>query len=356
MNSLANHGYISRDGIATVAESITAVNNVYGMGLDIGTFLTVYSLVLAGNPLSLNPSYSIGNFSADVENILDNAAGILGTPEGLDATHNTFEVDGSNTRGDAYDPNHNGIDVNMDLFKALYNLQLNATDPNYSFDLIIKYSLDRFDEVIAFNPYFYYGPFSGLVLRSGANFFAGRLMVNCSAEHPEGILNKENLKAHFGVSGPEEDMVYNRGHERLPDNWYRIPADYDLAALAVDLAYMATLNPRILGIGGNVNGTNTYAGINPSDIVGSGLTSAELLEGNNLLCFAFQTLKLGSPNSLSSLYATVAPVLELLTKVVDTSMLSLGCAEYGELTYGGTDLFSYLQKTYPGAAKSGNAL
>lgn len=48
------------------------------MGLDIGTFLTVYSLVLSGSLLSLNPSYSIGNHSDDVENLLDNVGGLLG--------------------------------------------------------------------------------------------------------------------------------------------------------------------------------------------------------------------------------------------------------------------------------------
>jgi len=101
---------------------------------------------------------------------------------------------------------------------------------------------------------------------------------------------------------------------------------------------------------------NTYSGINPSDIIGSGLNTTDLLEGNNLLCFAFQTLKLGSPNSLSTLYSTVAKPLEILLGVIDSTVLSLDCPAFGDLTYGVTDLFDYMNQTYPGAAKSGNAL
>jgi len=107
---------------------------------------------------------------------------------GLDATHNTFEVDGSSTRGDLYDPNGNNHDVNMTYFMELYNLQKDAEDPNYTLDVMIDNALNRFDQAVAYNPYFYYGPFSGMVLRNGATFFAARLMANCSEEYPDGIL------------------------------------------------------------------------------------------------------------------------------------------------------------------------
>ncbi|TVY59433.1 Aromatic peroxygenase [Lachnellula cervina] len=326
------------------------------MGLDIGTFLTVYSLVLSGSLLSLNPSYSIGNHSDDVENLLDNVGGLLGSPQGLDGTHNTFEVDGSTTRGDAYDPDGNGYALNITYFKQLYDLQKDAESPDYTLDVIIDNALDRFDQAVAYNPYFYYGPFSGLVLRSGANFFAARLWVNCTAERPDGYIDKEMLKSFYGVTGPDDNLVANPGGERIPDNWYRRPDDYSVAGVAVDLVNMASKNPRILGIGGNVNGVNTYAGINPSDIVGGVLNGAGILEGNNLICFAFQTIKFASPNSLSSIYTTIAKPLSVLFDAIDKTVLSLNCPAFTDMQYGGTDLGKYLLATYPGAAKSGHAL
>lgn len=57
---------------------------VFGMGVDVSTFLSVYSVVLAGNPLSLNPGYSIGDESSESQNLLGNLGGLLGRPSGPD--------------------------------------------------------------------------------------------------------------------------------------------------------------------------------------------------------------------------------------------------------------------------------
>jgi len=58
---------------------------------------------------------------------------------------------------------------------------------------------------------------------------------------------KEILKSFFGVTGPEENMTYSPGHERIPDNWYRRSDDYDVPGVGLDLVNMATKNPRVLG-------------------------------------------------------------------------------------------------------------
>lgn len=36
LNALANHGYINRDGVTSLVEAAAAINEVWGMGLDIG--------------------------------------------------------------------------------------------------------------------------------------------------------------------------------------------------------------------------------------------------------------------------------------------------------------------------------
>lgn len=101
---------------------------------------------------------------------------------------------------------------------------------------------------------------------------------------------------------------------------------------------------------------NTYSGIDLNNITGSIVNAEGLLEGNNLLCFALQTLKLGSPNSLSSLYATLAAPLGMLLNVIDSTFLSLSCPAFSDLSYQGTDLFEFINATYPGAAMSGSFL
>ena len=48
------------------------------MGLDLGGLLAVMGTVFVGNPLSLDPGFSIGGETGSVENILGNVFGLLG--------------------------------------------------------------------------------------------------------------------------------------------------------------------------------------------------------------------------------------------------------------------------------------
>ena len=78
LNALANHGYISRDGVVGTLEVATAINNVYGMGVDLATILPIMGTVDVGDPISLDPGFSIGGESTKANNILDNLEGLLG--------------------------------------------------------------------------------------------------------------------------------------------------------------------------------------------------------------------------------------------------------------------------------------
>lgn len=46
-------------------------------------------------------------------------------------------------------------------------------------------------------------------------------MANKSAEFPEGVLSKAVLDSFNAIEGTDENPVWNRGHERIPDNWYK---------------------------------------------------------------------------------------------------------------------------------------
>ena len=76
-------------------------NAVYGMALDLATFLAVYGTLFDGNAVSLDPGYSIGGATAS-QSILGGLGGLLRTPGGLSGSHNNYEGDTSPTRGDLY--------------------------------------------------------------------------------------------------------------------------------------------------------------------------------------------------------------------------------------------------------------
>ena len=78
LNALANHGYLPRDGVVGFFGAIEASNRILGMGIDTSTVLAIMATVGVGNPLSLNPGFSIGGETRKSSNILGNLLGLLG--------------------------------------------------------------------------------------------------------------------------------------------------------------------------------------------------------------------------------------------------------------------------------------
>ncbi|KAL1998501.1 hypothetical protein VTN02DRAFT_6056 [Thermoascus thermophilus] len=350
LNALANHGYIPRNGIVSLVDVIAAINQVYGMGIDLATVLGIMGTVWTGNPLSLDPSFSIGGQSPAVNNLLDNAFGLLGTPQGLVGSHNFIEADSSNTRDDLYVTGNN-YRMNMDKFMEWYNMAENGT---FSMDLMAKRAKIRMDQSKQTNPNFYYGPVTGLISRNAGYIFPGRFFRNYSLENPEGVLTKEIVRNFFAVYGEEGNLTYKEGWERIPENWYRMPVDYGLVQLNLDTIDFFLKYPELGSIGGNTGTVNSFTGVDLSDLTGGILNATNLLQGNNLLCLVFEVLKFASPNALSGIYATLAVPLQMITNAIATPLLNLSCPAFKDLTMGGTPIWEALQEHFPGA-KMGNS-
>lgn len=153
------------------------------MGIDMTALLAIVGTVFVGNPVSLNPGLSIGGPSKQSNNILGNVFGLLGTPQGLDGSHNTIESDSSATRNDLYETG-NAHTMNMTLFQGL--LELANDDGIITMEALGDWAEKRFHDSIATNPHFYYGPFTGLIGRNAGYIFAGRFLSNHTVEHPRG--------------------------------------------------------------------------------------------------------------------------------------------------------------------------
>lgn len=92
LNTLANHGFISRNGITNFAEASNGVQTAYGFGYDLSSFLSALGLIAGGDLVT--GKYSIGGADSRVPNTLGPALGI--------DKHGTFEIDGSISRQDNY--------------------------------------------------------------------------------------------------------------------------------------------------------------------------------------------------------------------------------------------------------------
>ncbi|KAJ8523120.1 hypothetical protein ONZ45_g424 [Pleurotus djamor] len=150
-------------------------------------------------------------------------------------------------------------------------------------------------ESINENPRFFSSIVSGVLVRQGTYFFQPRLMANHSIDYPDGRLSKTVLKSFFGVTGGYPDFVYNHGHERIPDIYYRRPNDYNIVDFNIDIVLGTTKYPQFALIGGNMGKPNTFTGIDLGNLTGGLFKSVDLLDPTKLDCFMNQLLAGLSP-------------------------------------------------------------
>lgn len=72
---------------------------VFGMGLDLAGFLSVYSGIMAGDIVTVSIG---GKPKSGLLGGLTSSLGLLGEAQGLSKSHNRFEADASPTRADLY--------------------------------------------------------------------------------------------------------------------------------------------------------------------------------------------------------------------------------------------------------------
>ncbi|CAI6290656.1 unnamed protein product [Periconia digitata] len=315
LNAAANHGFLPRNGLPNIQQTVTGLGAAYGFGPEFAAALAVIAIALTGDPVG--QKWSIGGPFAPV------LGGLLSTPEGISFSHNTYESDASIVRSDAYLNNGDAFSVQLPLVE---DLLAKAVDNEFTLDILRTHNKERHDFSVANNPYFFQAPFAGLVPPI-AHHFVVNLMSNHSAERPNGFLTTEVFKSFFAISGQPGNLVWNPGKERIPENWYRRPSSnpYDAARAAADVAILATRYPSVVRVGGNTGTVNSFTGVNLGDITGGVYNAQTLLEGNNALCFAFQAAQQGIPSVLSGLLSNLGPIIALVGQFVNPVTSALNC-------------------------------
>ncbi|KIJ31387.1 hypothetical protein M422DRAFT_36236 [Sphaerobolus stellatus SS14] len=145
LNTLASHGYLPRNGIATPAQIINAVQEGFNMGNDLAVFVTYAAFLVDGNQVT--NLLSIGGKSSLTGPDPPKPA-IVG---GLD-THAVFEGDASMTRGDAFfGDNHSFKENQFDEFIAFSN---KFGGGKYNLTVASEFRWQRIQESTATNPNF----------------------------------------------------------------------------------------------------------------------------------------------------------------------------------------------------------
>ncbi|MCJ1462824.1 hypothetical protein MMC07_001427 [Pseudocyphellaria aurata] len=330
MNAAANHGYIARNGYTTLQESLDA-------SPDIAFFLATLVDVQTGD----GNHFSIGG---PPDKSLPVVGGLLGQPRGMSNSHNRFEGDASPARGDLYQFGEAYL-TKMPIFQGLYDLPGNVAIPTTT--SICSANIPLFavhKESVAQNPYFFRG-FISFLLPPGTHAFIARMFANHSADYPDGFLGRDTLKSFYAMSGPDNELVYSPGNERIPENWYRRAADnlYTAPFFDSDLYNIFGKHPELVAFGGNTGTVNSFAGLNIADLTGGAYNAETLLQGNNLACFLFQSVAVAAPDLIRQT-GVIADVLSAVNKInsaVAQATGGLGCPQLNRYDYDSSQLSKY---------------
>lgn len=287
------------------------------MGTDLAAFLAAYGAVFDGDLTS----WSIGG---PPSSSLLSSIGLLGTPQGISGSHNKYESDASPTRPDLYQYG-NDYKLIMSQWEELYAQPLG---PNgYDLTTLTPFRASRFQQSIDQNPYFFNGPFTGVLVQPAAYTFIYRFMSNKSAEYPEGYLNGEVLKSFFSITGEPGSFTWTEGHEKIPDNWYKraIGDEYTIPYFNIDLLAAAAQYPQFLDVGGNTGTTNSFTGVDVTSLTGGVYNLQTLGQGNNAPCFAYQFAQQAAPDLLKGLFGSITSPLALLNNAFAKVFSELSC-------------------------------
>lgn len=171
----ANHNFLARDGITTFNELVDAQQNLYNVGYDLATLLAALGLTLTDGDI-VTEKLSIG---CDATTRTSFSPTLTGSEPGLDG-HNKFEADTSLTRNDYF----TGDGDNFSFNGTLFGMMDNTCNSNFDLNGLALYRKQRYDQSVAENPNFYFGPLS-LLLFGAASFLYELMPSSKNANKPD---------------------------------------------------------------------------------------------------------------------------------------------------------------------------
>ena len=297
--------FLSHDGVTTYNELLDAQQNLYNVGYGLATLLAVLGVSLDGDPITTK--MSIG---CDASSRTSFSGGLTGAEPGLDG-HNRFEGDTSLTRNDFF--THDGDDFNFN--GTLFQMMTDSTGGLYNRDNLAKYRKERYDQSLAENPNFYYGPKS-LLLYGAASF----LYELFPSGGNEGVPDKPTIMSFFGAED-DGNGGYTHVPEKIPDNWFNRVASYSLMDVGGEIFAQYGEYPVLFGgnVGvGNFDALDSFGFIENGQIPNS-TTAADFV------CLLYQLATENVPSSVGGVLTLTAEALDFSIGKLNPVFQDFGC-------------------------------
>ncbi|KAF4974223.1 hypothetical protein FZEAL_8861 [Fusarium zealandicum] len=314
LNTLANHGYIPRNGIATIGQIQAGTAKVFNMGADLSALLATGGAIDGGDILS--QKMSIGGPDKRV-GLLNGALNkIFGTPSGISGHGKFNEGDASATREDFF-LNGDNISFQPKLFKQLHQQALAKGDGTYSVGAIKEHFKNRYKASKAANSQFYFNlPSAGVVM--GAYYFIPGFFSNGTIG-AGGIANEASITSFYGAKPStkygwkDPNRSYTHVPERIPEvGWYRRSTPMTIPeAVGAILDVLLYAQPAFGG-----------AGAGQSWVVGP------VSVPNNpqaFGCFLYNAIYANFPSELFNSFTALQSVVNLVSGKLAPGYKALGC-------------------------------
>lgn len=135
------------------------------------------------------------------------------------------------------------------------------------------------------------------------------------------------FKQFFAVTGDYPNFTWLPGQEQIPDNWYRRTStnQYGFAGVVGDLGIQFGAYPDSFKFGGNVNGVNTYTGVDLANFTNGAYHAGDLTDPNKAACFYAQFAQAGIPDAANLPLSEITPVTSLINKYITPITGSFDC-------------------------------
>jgi hypothetical protein len=237
---------------------------------------------------------------------------VLGRQPGLNS-HSRFEADASLTRNDYFTNNGDNYSFNGTLFARMKEVADRVSNGNFDQKTMAAYRSQRYDESLAENANFFWGPLA--ILLYGAASFVYELFAPYG---PEGQATLASTSAFFGAT-QDSNGIWQHIPERIPDNWHNRRSPYTVA-LGVDQINAQFLpHPKLFG--GNV-GQNNFNTIDFGAIQNGNLPETS----GDVLCLLYQVATSQVPNTLTSLLTLPLNLVKWSAGKLNPVFENAGCA------------------------------
>lgn len=308
LNAAANHGFLAHDGITTFNELVDAQQNLYNVGYDLAQLLAVLGLTLTDGDI-VTEKLSIG---CDATSRTSFSPALTGSEPGLDG-HNKFEADTSLTRNDFFLADGDNYSFNGTLFGYMQD----TCQGNFNLENLALYRKQRYDQSLADNSNFFFGPLS-LLLFGAASFLYELMPSSANGNQPD----LPTISSFFGAEQNADGSWSFNNQEKIPDNWYNRVSPYTNNDVTTQILAMYLEHPVLFGA---ATGPGTFTAL-PKDFgaIKNGMISSGI-SATDTSCFLYQLTTGQIPSSLNSLITPTVDALTFALTKLGPSFANLGC-------------------------------